>query len=145
MDTNKYLDDKGLECLVGNIKKGLAEKQPKGDYATLVGGKLMTWVLPADVDEVLKFSGTVDEVSVALQSLGSWKAIVFHKTEKRFYATKLDYEGKLPGYHFKPALLRQNLYRHRVEQAIYMERRTVFFDRFRLGTGAYRHHCISRQ
>lgn len=87
MDTNKYLDDKGLECLVGNIKKGLAEKQPKGDYATLVGGKLMTWVLPADVDEVLKFSGTVDEVSVALQSLASWKAIVFHKTEKRFYAT----------------------------------------------------------
>lgn len=87
METNKYLDDKGLECLVGNIKKSLAEKQPKGDYATLVDGKLQTQVLPSSVDDVLEFSGSVDQVSVVRQSLGSWKAIVFHKTENRFYAT----------------------------------------------------------
>lgn len=50
-------------------------------------GKILSNVLPANVDDVLEFSGTVEQVSVALQSLNVWKAVVFHKTEKRFYAT----------------------------------------------------------
>ena len=87
MEARTHLDQKGLEYLTGKIKAALEEKQVKGNYVQVVDGKIPSSVLPANVDDVLEFCGTVEQVSVALQSLNVWKAIVFHKTEKRFYAT----------------------------------------------------------
>lgn len=87
MEARTHLDQKGLEYLAGKIKAALEGKQPKGDYARVVDGKILSNVLPANVDDVLEFSGTVEQVSVAQQSLNVWEAVVFHKTEKRFYAT----------------------------------------------------------
>lgn len=101
MEARTHLDQKGLEYLTGKIKAALEEKQVKGNYVQVVDGKIPSYVLPANVDDVLEFCGTVEQVSVALQSLNVWKAIVFHKTEKRFYATnweKVNGDGiSLPG------------------------------------------------
>lgn len=84
----KYLDDTGLGHLVDKIKKALAGKQAKGDYAELVNGKVPSGILPAYVDDVVEFSMPDKELKIMKQSIGSWTKIIYDSNTKRFYATQ---------------------------------------------------------
>lgn len=68
MADNKFLDQTGLEHLVGKIKTELDKKQDSGTYATLVDGTVPASQLPSYVDDVVEFSGVVGSVSAKAMS-----------------------------------------------------------------------------
>ena len=68
MADNKFLDQTGLEHLVGKIKTELDKKQDSGTYATLVDGTVPASQLPSYVDDVVEFSGFVLQADVQAMS-----------------------------------------------------------------------------
>ena len=105
----KYLDPDGLKHLAGNIKAALEKKQPKGDYAQIVNGKIETQVLPFSVSDVLEFSMPDKGLKILQNSIGSWTKIIYDSGIKRFYATQGveedDNTTLTPGGIAKPKLL----------------------------------------
>lgn len=105
----KYLDPDGLKHLAGNIKAALEKKQPKGDYAQIVNGKIETQVLPFSVSDVLEFSMPDKGLKISQNSIGSWTKIIYDSDIKRFYATQGveedDNTTLTPGGIAKPKLL----------------------------------------
>lgn len=105
----KYLDPDGLKHLAGNIKAALEKKQPKGDYAQIVNGKIETQVLPFSVSDVLEFSMPDKGLKILQNSIGSWTKIIYDSGTKRFYATQGveedDNTTLTPGGIAKPKLL----------------------------------------
>lgn len=88
MKTIKYLDPDGLKHLAGNIKTALDGKQPKGDYAQTVNGKIETQVLPFSVSDVLEFSMPDKRLKKLNSSVAGWTKIIYDSGTKRFYATQ---------------------------------------------------------
>lgn len=105
----KYLDPDGLKHLAGNIKAALEKKQPKGDYAQIVNGKIETQVLPFSVSDVLEFSMPDKGLKILQNSICSWTKIIYDSGIKRFYATQGveedDNTTLTPGGIAKPKLL----------------------------------------
>ena len=84
-----FLNETGFAHFVGKVKASLAEKQPKGDYAELVEGKIPASVLPAYVDDVVEFNGMPDkDIKVLQNSAVDWTKVIYDSGTKRFYATK---------------------------------------------------------
>ena len=105
-----FLNETGFAHFVGKVKASLAEKQPKGDYAELVEGKIPASVLPAYVDDVVEFNGMPDKGIKVLQSSAvEWTKVIYDSDTKRFYATKGvevdDSTALVPGGTPKPKLL----------------------------------------
>lgn len=89
MEERKYLNDTGLEHLVSKVKSALSEKQPKGDYAQLVNGKVPSGMLPAYVDDVVEFGGMPDKgIKILQNSTADWTKVIYDSNTKKFYATK---------------------------------------------------------
>ena len=84
----KYLDDTGLGHLVDKIKEALDGKQPKGNYAQIVNGKIETQVLPFSVSDVLEFSMPDKRLKKLNISAAGWTKIIYDSDTKRFYATQ---------------------------------------------------------
>lgn len=109
MKTIKYLDPDGLKHLAGNIKEALEKKQPKGDYAQIVNGKIETQVLPFSVSDVLEFSMPNKRLKILNSSSAGWTKIIYNSDTKRFYATQgeevEDSTTLTPGGIAKPKLL----------------------------------------
>ena len=72
----KYLDSDGLKHLADNIKAALEKKQPKGDYAQIVNGKIETQVLPFSVMDVLEFSMPEKRLKKLNSSAAGWTKII---------------------------------------------------------------------
>ena len=105
----KYLDSDGLKHLADNIKAALEKKQPKGDYAQIVNGKIETQVLPFSVNDVLEFSMPDKRLKKLNSSAAGWTKIIYDSDTKRFYATQGleedDDTALTPGGIAKPKLL----------------------------------------
>jgi hypothetical protein len=87
----------------------LEKKQPKGDYAQIVNGKIETQVLPFSVNDVLEFSMPDKELKKLYNSAAGWTKIIYDSVTKRFYATQGveedDDTALTPGGIAKPKLL----------------------------------------
>ena len=73
---------------IESIKAALEKKQPKGDYAQIVNGKIETQVLPFSVSDVLEFSMPNKRLKILNSSSVDWTKIIYNSDTKRFYATQ---------------------------------------------------------
>ena len=91
------------------VDSELEKKQPKGDYAQIVNGKIETQVLPFSVNDVLEFSMPDKRLKKLNSSAAGWTKIIYDSDTKRFYATQGGEEDDdtalTPGGIAKPKLL----------------------------------------
>lgn len=79
MNNSKFLDEKGLAYFMSKLKTELDKRASLDD-----NGKVSISQLPSDIDDVVEFSGMVEDITILAASTASAGNVVYDKTTKRF-------------------------------------------------------------